>query len=907
VSPDRWPRVKALYDEALEIAPADREVWLETACEGDADLRTEVERLLAVSEQAGAFFETFGRAIHDDAELAMPLPERVGPWRVVREVGRGGMGQVLLAERDDGLFDQRVAVKLVHPGLGVSLLSRFRAERRILAGLDHPGIARLIDGGVSEDGRPYLVMEYVEGEPITRYADRKRLSIDDRLKLAVQVCEAVAFAHRHLVVHRDIKPSNVLVAETDNGPRVKLLDFGIAKLLDAEPGLTLTDAEGRVMTPEYAAPEQVRGEAVTTATDVYALGVLLYELLTGTRPYQLESRVRQAVELAILEATPTEPSTAVTGAAAEARAMEPTRLKRRLRGDLDQIVLKALRKSPDRRYEGAAALAADVGRHLEGLPVEARPESVGYRVGRFVRRHRVGVAAAAVTLLAIVGGAGVALWQAAEADRQRVRAEAEAQTSTRVTDLLMEVFNAGDPYRAQGDTLNAYEILDQGLPLVDSLHDEPEVQARLLHTLGTVYAGLGSYEQAIALLRRALSIPGELAEAAPEQHAQMLGSLGFALFKSGDNPSALATLQSARDGHEAAGMPDTIQYATVLNHLCFVQHELSDYEASEAACRRAIELDEAVGTSPNITVGRYTNLALALEGQGEFQGAADVLQRALAIQDGLAAPNLIERAFVEGSLARILASLGKTDEAEPIARMGLRRMQEVLDARHDNVAIMWVNLGRVHEAAGSYNEALAAYQTALDIQRETIGADHPLAITTLNNVGVTHARAGRLGRAVPLLREALERRRRVQGEDHAEVAVGLGNLAALEDRQGRTVESIPLYREAIERSAATFGAEHATTGQFQYNLGRAYITLGQPDSAEAVLQPALEIFESAFPSDHVLIAHAALELGRLRLGAEDRASALAHLQKALQIYEASEAPGVDESLAETRALLERVR
>ena len=445
---DRWRRVEAVFAEAADLAPADRSRYLDDACRvpgggADAALRAEVEALLALDLEAAAFFDdahdhlasVAGRLADPAAEAG---PERVGAWRLVREVGRGGMGTVHLAARADGRFEQTAAVKLVRTGLAPDLVARFRAERQILARLDHPAIARLLDGGRTDDGRPYLVMEYVDGEPITAYCDRRRLSVNERLALFRTVCEAVQFAHQHLVVHRDLKPSNVLVAEgADGQPRVKLLDFGIAKLLAEAadgPSPVETQPDQRVMTPEYAAPEQVRGEPVSTATDVYALGVLLYELLTGRRPHAHASG-RHAVERAILDTEPVRPSEAVTvrvtaggrvpsdpsqpepaadafaGDTGVLRATTADRLRRRLRGDLDRIVLKALRKEPQRRYDGAAALAADVRRHLDGLPVQARRDTLAYRASKFVRRHRAGVAVAA---LVVVWGLGAAAVRAIE-------------------------------------------------------------------------------------------------------------------------------------------------------------------------------------------------------------------------------------------------------------------------------------------------------------------------------------------------------------------------------------------------------------------------------------------------------------------------------------------------------------
>jgi len=417
--PDRWYAVDRIFTEALDLRDGERAVFVRQACGSDDALYDEVIALLQSREAAQAALGESATAFaalllpdlqhHLDDAARLPSGTRIGPYRLLEEIGRGGMGTVYLAERIDA-YHRRVALKLVKRGMDSDeILRRFRYERQILAGLEHPHIARLYDGGLSDDGRPYLAMEYVDGRPIDQYCDAATLDIDARLRLFASVCEAVQYAHQNLVVHRDLKPSNVLITAAG---QVKLLDFGIAKLLDEEAAgvsAPVTRTGLRVMTPAYAAPEQVRGEAITTATHVYALGVVLYKLLTGQRPYEDVEENAQAAERAVLEQEPVRPSTAITKAtetltperASAARATSVERLQRRLQGDLDVMVLKALRKEPERRYASAAAFAEDIRRHLDGLPVTARPDTRSYRVRKFVRRHRFGVGTAAVFALLV--------------------------------------------------------------------------------------------------------------------------------------------------------------------------------------------------------------------------------------------------------------------------------------------------------------------------------------------------------------------------------------------------------------------------------------------------------------------------------------------------------------------------
>ena len=487
----RWDRVAALFDRAADLEAGERAAFLDREAVGpdgapDGALRREVERLLALEVGEGFLRGTAGPAA--------AVPE-AGPWRLAEQVGCGGMGEVWRAERPlaDGLR-QTAAVKLVRPGFSDSVASRFRAERRILASLDHPSVARLLDGGTASDGRPYLATEFVDGDPITTWADAHRLGVDGRLALFIDVCEAVAYAHARLVVHRDLKPSNVLVAGTPEAPRVKLLDFGIAKLLDDDES-DLTRTGRPVLTPAYAAPEQAAGGEVTTATDVYGLGVLLYELLTGTRPTGSQPpRPSDAVTTAT---SPDRSLTRETGdeTAGTLRSTSTGRLGRRLRGDLDRITLKALRADPDRRYQGAAELAADVRRHLEGLPIEARPESVVYRVSKFVRRNRALVVAAMVALVAVVGAAVVSTVQSR-------RVLYEQRVNAAVSGYMQSLFRG---VGGVDSTLTVAEVTARGARRVEGdLAGQPEAQAEAYRLIAEIYLSVGRFDAADSVAARSV-------------------------------------------------------------------------------------------------------------------------------------------------------------------------------------------------------------------------------------------------------------------------------------------------------------------------------------------------------------------------------------------------------------------
>ncbi|HET7216574.1 MAG TPA: protein kinase, partial [Vicinamibacterales bacterium] len=523
-SSDEWARLEAVLDEVLELEGDVRLEAIARACGDDEALRAKVEAFVAADVEAHDFLETpaaeyaagLVRAAADEA----PAEEReqpgdlVGPYRVISEIGRGGMGRVFLARRDDGQFDQRVALKLLRAGGdGVEIQQRFLRERQILARLQHPNIARLLDGGVTADGRPYFAMEYVAGEPITLYCDRRRLDVNKRLDLFIAVCDAVQYAHQNLVVHRDLKPSNTLV--TADG-EVKLLDFGIAKVLhepdeggNGDP--TLTRLGSGPMTPEYAAPEQVRGDPVTTATDVYALGALAYELLTGRGPHRLTRLTAAEVERVIAEGDVDRPSAAIARSrpiadgrtaddVAAARATDGPRLRRQLRGDLDTIVMTALQKDPARRYASAGALVDDLRKYQGRMPIAARPDSVSYRASRFVRRHAIGVAATALVLASLVAGLIGTAWQARVASREALKAR-------EISQFLASLFEVADPARTNGRDVTAKDLLDRGAARVETeLADQPDVQADMLVLLGKIYRDLGEYDRAQPLLERAVAL-----------------------------------------------------------------------------------------------------------------------------------------------------------------------------------------------------------------------------------------------------------------------------------------------------------------------------------------------------------------------------------------------------------------
>ena len=493
---ERWARVKELFEAAVDLDPNQRAALLDKECGGDESLRAEIESLLKSDEQTDGFIEQPAFAIPrdlfpDNAEEPV-VGRQFGAYQVIREIGRGGLGAVYLAARADDEYRKEVAIKLVRRGLDTEdILRRFRNERQILAQLDHPNIARLIDGGTTDDGLPYFVMEYVNGVPINAYCDANALSTTERLKLFRKVCEAITYAHQNLVIHRDLKPSNILVTQ-EGEP--KLLDFGIAKLLSTGDELfTQTIPALRVMTPEYASPEQVKGDMIATTSDVYSLGVLLYELLTGQRPYRLKTRTPEEIARAITEQEPERPSTAVAKGAGNSKTQIPN--PKLLRGDLDNIVLMAMRKEPARRYTSVGQFSEDIRRHLEQLPVRARKDTLRYRSEKFIRRHKVGVAAAALIALSLVGGIVATFWEARRATQQRDRAERRFADVRKLSNaLLFDI--APKIERLEGSTEARKSLVQRALEYLDSLANESAENASLQGELAAAYEKVGELQGA---------------------------------------------------------------------------------------------------------------------------------------------------------------------------------------------------------------------------------------------------------------------------------------------------------------------------------------------------------------------------------------------------------------------------
>jgi len=718
----RWRRVRDVFAAVEDLAPEERAARLADLCGADADLRAEVQSLLdAAARDALRPGGAVGEVAPDVAPDVAPRVDsaagsRLGAYRLRESIGRGGMGQVFLAERADGQFEQLVAIKFLAPAFGdassAEAAARFRAEREILGRLEHPHIARLLDGGVTAHGVHYLVLEYVRGAPVTEYCDRARLPVAARLHLFEAICHAVHHAHRYLVVHRDLKPSNILV---DERGAPKLLDFGIAKLIEPGAGAAATRTSTRLMTPAFASPEQVLGELVTTATDVYALGLLLYELLTGARAQPVEDLSPAEMERHVCAADPPRASSAVlAGAGAAERAarrggLSPQRLGRLLQGDLDTILGKAMQKDPRRRYASALELADDLERQRAGLPVRARPDTLTYRVGRFVRRHRLPVAAVGLAAVALIAFAAAMSAQAARTAR-------EAEAKSRVTEFLIGLFKVSDPAEGRGRTITARELLDAGAARVEAgLRDEPETQAVLRMAIGGAYFNLGLYAEAERQLTQALET--RLRQLGPEH-------------------------------------PDTLRSRSDLANAYLRQGGLAE---AEALYRETLEIQQRVlGPEHPDTLRVIGNLAAAIGTQRRHAEAEVLYRQTLEIQRRVLGAEHPLTLLAQMNLANQLKSLGRDGEAEGLYRDTLEIQRRVLGAEHPMTLLTMSNLGNMIGVQGRHAEAERLHRETLDVRRRVLGSTHPDTLVSSYNLACWAALQGKHAEALGHLRDAIE-------------------------------------------------------------------------------------------------------------------------------------------------------
>jgi eukaryotic-like serine/threonine-protein kinase len=814
----RWDRIQNLFHEAADLSPADQKTFLQEACHGDQQLLTEVQAMLHQDAGGHSFLD---RNLADLAKQTLAnsapaslLPKTFGPYRILKLLGEGGMGVVYLAERTD--LGTQVAVKVLRDAwLSPARRERFASEQRTLAQLNHPSIARLYDADTLDNGTPWFVMEFVDGIPITQYCREHKSSVEQRLQLFRSVCEAVQHAHSNAVIHRDLKPSNILVKRDGS---VRLLDFGIAKQLESlDLPIDQTMTGLRMMTPAYASPEQVRGDQVGVSTDVYSLGVILYELLTGQLPFDLTGLTPAEAATIITEHDSGKPSSA----AKRISHSDPNSLSvgKTAWADLDVLCLTAMHKDPLRRYRSVEAQIRDVDHYLNGEPLEARPDALEYRIGKFVRRHQRAVAAAAIIFAVIVGLVAFFTMRLAKA---RDAAVAEAARTQRIQQFMLNLFEGGHQESGPSENLRVIALLDRGQQEARALNQDPRAQAELYETLGGIYQKLGKFDQADSLL------------------------------------------QAALNRQKSISGPNSTEAANDLVALGFLRADQGNYKEAENLTREALVIDQSHVPQNSRAVAKATGaLGQVLETAQLHDQAIPILEQAVRLQSVPGAEPDLARTLI--SLAEANFLLGHYGQAESLNERALALDRQIYGEKHPLVAGDLLDLGNVQQQLGHYPEAEHYFRQALDINAAWYGNDNPETASAMTSLAQALAYENRYDEAEVLLRQALAIQENVYGKVHVHVAFALNTLGQLAIKRGDLQSAESDFSRVIEIYRAVYGDSNSRVAIAISNLAGVYSQRKEYARAEQLYRDAVERFTKAVSADDVNTGIAHLKLGRTLL------------------------------------------
>jgi eukaryotic-like serine/threonine-protein kinase len=835
----RWERIQALFHDAVDLPAVEREAFLQAGCGGDSELLAEVREAIAEDQRGASLLDrgvayTANRVLHNEATTI----QEIGPYRIARVIGEGGMGVVFLAERTD--LGSQAAIKILRDAwLSPARRQRFAIEQRTLASLNHPSIARLFDAGTLSDGTPWIVMEYVPGLSITEHCRAHASPLTERLRLFRQVCDAVLYAHRHLVIHRDLKPSNVLV--TPEG-HVTLVDFGISKQLGEGAAVDVTRTGTRLMTPAYAAPEQVRGEPAGMHTDVYSLGVILYELVTGRLPFDLSARTPQEANQLVVEQEPPRPS---------AFAADPTAplsaIGRTSRGDIDVLCLAAMHKDPAHRYQTVEALIRDLEHYEKREPLEARPDGIGYRARKFARRNWRALSATAAVLTLIVG---LVTFYTMRLTSARNAALTETARAQRIQELMLNLFTGGEEAAGPAEDLRVVSLIDRGVLEADNLTAEPAVQVSMYRTLGGIYQRLGNLTRAESLLQTALDRRRSLYGS---DHAEVADSLlAMGLLRVGQ-----AKLDEAeRLVREGLGMSK--------RHL----------PADDPAVARAT-----------------TALGLVLEERGAYKEAITTLEEAARLH-GARQPASADLAATLRELFNAQFYAGNYATADEIGRRVLAMTRQVNGDRHALVAEDLINLGAVQHERGQYKEAERHYREALAISESWYGTEHFKTASNLTMLGRSLQMQQRLDEASDVLHRAVTIQERVFGPAHPRVASAVNDLGAVALRRGNFDEAEAAFRRMRDIYQSVYGTRHYLIGIAISNIGSVYSARRDHTHAEPFYREAIAMYDATQGARHLNTGIGRLKLGDALVGQERYAEAERELLTGYEILMAQTSPSV---------------
>jgi len=825
----RWQRVQSLFHEAADLPGSEQRIFLETQCDGDVGLISDVLILLEEDSQGGSLLDrdvahVAHRILGDSTSDTTPF-QNLGPYRIVSVLGEGGMGVVYLAERED--LGTRVALKVLRDAwLSPARRARFAVEQRTLARLNHPSVARLYDADTSPDGTPFFVMEYVEGVPLTDFCKEHNCPVGERLRLFRAVCEAVLYAHQHAVIHRDLKPSNILVKSDGS---IRLLDFGIAKhLQNLDEPIDQTITGLRLMTPAYAAPEQIRGEPVGIQTDVYSLGVLLYELLAGRLPFDVSNRTPAEAEKALTEQEAEKPSLVARKAEAVSAGNEnAVVLSKAAWADLDVLCLTAMHKDVRKRYQSVEALIRDVARYVNGEPLEAQPDTLRYTVGKFVHRNWRALSATGAVLAMVIG---LVIFYTVRLTRARNAAVAQAARAARIQKFMLNLFQGDDPSAAPADDLRVLTLLDRGAQEARSLDAEPAVQAELYETLGGIYQKLGKFDEADSLLQ-----------------------------------SALTTRQSIFG-------PDSAEAAQSILALALLRDEQAKYEEAERLVRQALAIDARKLPKTDPAVGKATlALGKVLEDRGHYDQSISQLEQAVQLFSAPgAAPGAAPADLADSlhELANAHFYAGHYDESFAINQHLLAMYEQIYGGRHPRIAEILINLGAIRLDLGHYAEAEKYDRQALDIVQGWYGKDNPETATDLTILARALVYQNRFDEAAGLLQQSLTIKERAFGPMHPSVASTLNELGSVAVKEGKYAAAEQYFKRMADIYRAVYGEHHYLFATALSNLASVYTAQQQWARAEKLYREALPIYIESQSATHINAGIVRIKLGRSLLRQE---------------------------------------
>lgn len=857
---ERWNQITDIVDEVLEAEDlsAKRKI-LEARCRNDEDLKKEVRKFLDSIDDSSEYWDSLFQSnrlfigeITDDyentlhegllekvatlPEIGDNIPDQIDLYSIKKRVGIGGMGEVYLVSRIDEKFNQNVALKLMRHGVtSRDQALRFEQERTILSSLNHPNIARLLDGGIAEDGRSYYVMEYVDGIPITEYCDKHGCNLEERLKLFKQVCKAVQYAHSNFIVHRDLKPDNLLV---NSEGVVKILDFGIAKMIDDsldEKSLLQTSSGYRMLSLKYSAPEQITLDPITTATDVYSLGTLLFELVTGSHPFHLKDKTLHETEYIIRNRQPSYPS-----------SVSP-RWKAKLKGDIDAIILKALRKESTERYDSAQSMLDDIERFENSLPVTARRDSVLYRSKKFIKRHSLSLMFSGFILFLVV--AFTLFYTQRIADEKRI-AELQAQKAEQVTLFLMDMFEANSPSQSAGEIITARDMLERGEAEAAKLEGYPELKAQMYEVIGEIYRRLGQYNKSESLLRQSLTIRQEIYG---NYHTETVGTfdkLGLLLINKGEFFAADSLLSLALNIRESQLNSTGPDMAETLSNLAFARRRIGDSANAEPLYRRSLEIrEEHLGRDHPSTIENMSSLGVVLHYKAKYR------------------------------------------ETEALFREILERRESLLAPIHPDVAISQNSLGALLMNLGDYQEADSLLNRALTVRRKLYGDDHPFVALTLNNLAISHIEQGKLSEAQEYVNEAYRIRVPQLGHDHTNTAITKFTIAKLMLDTNQPDSAISLYKQAYQTFHDNLSPNHSLTARTMVGIGSAYLAKNDLELAGSYFEEGYKKVEAVHTEESLEHALASIQYAAylMQSGKKEQAdSMLKTARRTLQSFEKKE-------------------